>query len=175
MNRDASTMSSWWSRTNVRNEPRACCTGASPQNLAARVCSTVRVVLVGADLLHLVVLPCPRPAAQVRWTVRAELIGGVEAERPREAVPMASSLGSPAVGSAVVPGQACASPGTRLVHEVDRSDLWTAPSGVGRRRVKLRGLPARTEVGDPRPLLCPPSLTIGRNVSFLGGGDRFKN
>ena len=46
MNLDASTTSSPWSSTNLRNEPRACWTGGSAQNLAASVCSSVRVVLV---------------------------------------------------------------------------------------------------------------------------------
>ena len=32
--------------TNLRNEPCACCTGASAQNRAATVCSAVRLVLV---------------------------------------------------------------------------------------------------------------------------------
>jgi hypothetical protein len=43
--RGSSTMSSSWSMTNRRNEPRACCTGGSPQQLAARVCSGVPVVI----------------------------------------------------------------------------------------------------------------------------------
>ena len=45
MNRAESLMPSSWSRTNLRNAPRACWTGGSPQNLAASVCPGVRVVL----------------------------------------------------------------------------------------------------------------------------------
>ena len=79
-------MSSSWSATNLRNEPRACWTGASAQNRAASVCSAVRVVLVlPADLLDLVVVPRPSPAAQVGGTGRPELVGGVQAERLHQA------------------------------------------------------------------------------------------
>jgi hypothetical protein len=46
MNRDASAMSSWWSRMNFRKLACSCWSGGSAQKRAASVCSGVRVVLV---------------------------------------------------------------------------------------------------------------------------------
>src|SRR5512138_28399 len=42
MSRAASTMPSWWSRTNLRYAPWDCCTGGSAQNRAASVWSAER-------------------------------------------------------------------------------------------------------------------------------------
>ena len=85
MNRDASTTSRPWSSTKRRNEPRACWTGGSAQNRAARVWSAgAGRARARADLLDLVVVASPPLAAEIGRTVRPELVAGLECERPHE-------------------------------------------------------------------------------------------
>ena len=86
MNRDASTTSSSWSRTNLRKAAmRLLHRRLRPEAGRQRLLGGPRRARARADLLDLVVVACPALAVERRRPVGPELVGGVEAERPHQA------------------------------------------------------------------------------------------
>ena len=155
MNRDAATMSSSWSRTNLRKEPCACWTGGSAQNRAASgLLGGPRRARARAELLDLVVVACPAPAVERRRSVGPELVGRVEAERPHQAEVSANRRR----GRRRDPD-----PGDRRV----RRRIRSPEPGSRRRRAR------RSRAGDAVPAATPsvlawPSGIVASEAAYAG-------